>query len=68
MLTAIFMTDKGLPKVFIPIGIFGFLFTVLVIGSLDIFLGIYKEELRISHEKSPVLMEILKRVRKMGEV
>jgi hypothetical protein len=64
MLTALLIIEKGLPRYFIPIGVVVFLLGVLIAGSLDTWLGIFKEEQRIGHENSPVLMEILKNTRR----
>ena len=47
---------------YIPLGIVTMLFLVLIVGSIDIFFGIYREEININHKNSPVLMEILNKI------
>ena len=49
---------------YLPLGIVIILAAVLIVGSLDILLGIYEAENRLGHENSPILMEILKEVKK----
>ena len=63
-LTIIIMDKYNIPHTYIPIGIIGIMVMVLIVGSIDILSGVLRQETKISHEHSPVLMEILKNVKK----
>jgi hypothetical protein len=61
-ITVVLFETYSIPKKYIPIGIISILAAILVIGSLDILLGVLEEETKLFHIRSPILMEILKQV------
>jgi len=62
-ITVMLFAKYDIPMKYIPIGVVCILLAILIVGSLDILLGIYQEENRIGHERSPILMEILNHVK-----
>lgn len=61
-LTILVFKALHIPFKFLPLGIIGLVIAILIVGTLDLKLGIFSREQKIMHEESPVLMEILNKL------